>query len=132
MGNYSASPSLGSLVHRPRRLLADEPTGNLDPDTAERILTLLRECVKSSGISGILVTHSERVAPSTDRVLRLTARGVKSAITPRRTVEGPENRPAVVVVARPRTTQRAPSPLSTTRIVANRMAKSSSRLWFFT
>lgn len=72
-----------ALIHRPRLLLADEPTGNLDPDTAERILALLRDCVKSSGTSGILVTHSERAAASTDRVLRLTARGFQPAASSR-------------------------------------------------
>jgi putative ABC transport system ATP-binding protein len=60
-----------ALVHRPRLLLADEPTGNLDADNAERVARLLRDAVKGSGASGLLVTHSAAVAASADRVLRL-------------------------------------------------------------
>jgi len=68
-----------ALVHRPALVLADEPTGNLDPDNADQILALLRERVKGSGAACILVTHSDRAAASADRVLRLTARGFDPA-----------------------------------------------------
>lgn len=68
-----------ALVHRPSLLLADEPTGNLDPDTANQVLSLLRERVKETGGAGILVTHSERAAATADRVLVLTADGLKAA-----------------------------------------------------
>ena len=68
-----------ALVHQPSLLLADEPTGNLDPDTASQVLTLLRECVKREGGSGILVTHSERAAATADRVMTLTATGLQPA-----------------------------------------------------
>jgi len=68
-----------ALVHRPLLLLADEPTGNLDPDSAQQILALLRQCVKSEGGSGILVTHSERAAATADRVLTLTIDGLEPA-----------------------------------------------------
>ncbi|UCH54482.1 MAG: ABC transporter ATP-binding protein [Pseudomonadota bacterium] len=68
-----------ALVHRPLLLLADEPTGNLDPDTAVQVLSLLREQVKSAGGSGILVTHSDRAAATADRVLALTANGLEAA-----------------------------------------------------
>lgn len=68
-----------ALVHQPSLLLADEPTGNLDPDTASQVLTLLRECVKREGGAGILVTHSERAAATADRVLVLTATGLEPA-----------------------------------------------------
>jgi len=68
-----------ALVHRPSLLLADEPTGNLDPDTATQVLLLLRERVKEAGGAGILVTHSERAAATADRVLVLTADGLKPA-----------------------------------------------------
>lgn len=68
-----------ALVHRPSLLLADEPTGNLDPDTATQVLSLLRERVKEAGGAGILVTHSERAAATADRVLVLTADGLKPA-----------------------------------------------------
>lgn len=68
-----------ALVHSPLLLLADEPTGNLDPDTAMQVLLLLRKCVKSEGHTGILVTHSERAAATTDRVLALTENGLEPA-----------------------------------------------------
>ena len=60
-----------ALVHRPALVLADEPTGNLDPDTAERVLALLARTIKARGAAGILVTHSEHAAGTADRVLRL-------------------------------------------------------------
>lgn len=60
-----------ALVHRPALVLADEPTGNLDPDTADRVLSLLARTIKDRGTGGILVTHSEHAAATADRVLRL-------------------------------------------------------------
>ncbi len=60
-----------ALVHRPALLLADEPTGNLDPDTARTVLTLLGEQVRAAGAAGVLVTHSAIAAARTDRVLEL-------------------------------------------------------------
>lgn len=60
-----------ALVHRPGLILADEPTGNLDPHTAKGVLALLARTVKARGAAGILVTHSEAAAASADRVLRL-------------------------------------------------------------
>jgi putative ABC transport system ATP-binding protein len=60
-----------ALVHRPALVLADEPTGNLDPDTAGTVLTLLREQVRAAGAAGVLVTHSATAAARTDRVLEL-------------------------------------------------------------
>jgi putative ABC transport system ATP-binding protein len=65
-----------ALVHRPTLLLADEPTGNLDPDTAHDILLLLRKELKSNGASGILVTHSPAAAATADRVLLLSKNGL--------------------------------------------------------
>lgn len=67
-----------ALVHRPLLLLADEPTGNLDADTAAQVLALLREQVKRESGSGILVTHSAAAAATADRVLTLTADGLRS------------------------------------------------------
>jgi putative ABC transport system ATP-binding protein len=61
-----------ALVHRPRLVLADEPTGNLDPDTAARVLSLLASQVRSEGAGCLLVTHSHVAASHADRVLRLT------------------------------------------------------------
>ena len=60
-----------ALVHRPALLLADEPTGNLDPDTADTVLSLLARTIKAQGAAGILVTHSLHAAATADRVLRL-------------------------------------------------------------
>ncbi len=66
-----------ALVHRPRLLLADEPTGNLDPDTAADILRLLKSEIRSSGAAAIIVTHSPLAAASADRVLVLTRDGLR-------------------------------------------------------
>ena len=71
-----------ALVHRPRLLLADEPTGNLDPDTADDILQLLRREISSSGASAIIVTHSPAAAASADRVLLLGREGLRQIDTP--------------------------------------------------
>ena len=66
-----------ALVHRPRLVLADEPTGNLDPDTAGQILELLRSQVRESGAAGILVTHSRDAAATVDSIYTLTTEGLK-------------------------------------------------------
>jgi putative ABC transport system ATP-binding protein len=71
-----------ALIHEPELVLADEPTGNLDPDNAAQVLDLLRTRVKAGGAAAILVTHSDRAAATADRVLRLTAAGF--------TTEGPK------------------------------------------
>jgi putative ABC transport system ATP-binding protein len=65
-----------ALVHRPALLLADEPTGNLDPETADGILRLLRAEIKESGAGAIMVTHSHAAAAKADRVLILTRAGL--------------------------------------------------------
>lgn len=66
-----------ALVHRPRLVFADEPTGNLDHDTAMRILRLLRELTQQTGAAALLVTHSAVAAATADRVLRLTPHGLQ-------------------------------------------------------
>ena len=66
-----------ALVHGPKLLLADEPTGNLDPTTAARVLGVLREQARSSGAALVLVTHSSAAAAQADRVLQLQADGVR-------------------------------------------------------
>jgi putative ABC transport system ATP-binding protein len=68
-----------ALVHRPALILADEPTGNLDPATAERMLDVLVAQVRSEGAACLLVTHSHAAAARADRVLRLTATGIVTA-----------------------------------------------------
>ena len=60
-----------ALVHRPQLILADEPTGNLDPDTAHTVLQLLAREIRSRGAGGVLVTHSAAAAQSADRVVVL-------------------------------------------------------------
>ena len=65
-----------ALVHRPSLVLADEPTGNLDPQTARQIVDLLRETVKAGGAAAVLATHSRAVAASADRVYRLAKDGL--------------------------------------------------------
>jgi putative ABC transport system ATP-binding protein len=65
-----------ALVHRPSVVLADEPTGNLDPSTAAGVIELLRDRVRSEGASGVLVTHSRAAAALADRALTLTNGGL--------------------------------------------------------
>jgi putative ABC transport system ATP-binding protein len=68
-----------ALVHRPRLVLADEPTGNLDPDTAEQVLDVLSRQIRAEGAACLLVTHSQRAAARAQRVLKLNAHGVVDA-----------------------------------------------------
>jgi putative ABC transport system ATP-binding protein len=68
-----------ALVHAPALILADEPTGNLDPATAERVLGVLLAQVRGHGAACLLVTHSAAAAGHADRVLRLAADGVRPA-----------------------------------------------------
>ena len=71
-----------ALVHGPRLVLADEPTGNLDPESAGQVLRLLRDQVKASRAAGILVTHSRTAAETADRILVLTREGLRSSGPP--------------------------------------------------
>jgi putative ABC transport system ATP-binding protein len=68
-----------ALVHRPSLLLADEPTGNLDPGTAAKVMDALIAQSRQHGASLVLVTHSQAAAQRADRVLRLSADGLQSA-----------------------------------------------------
>ena len=65
-----------ALVHRPSLLLADEPTGNLDPGTAAKVMDALIAQPQEQGTSLVLVTHSEAAAARADRVLKLRADGL--------------------------------------------------------
>jgi putative ABC transport system ATP-binding protein len=67
-----------ALVHKPRLVFADEPTGNLDPESAKEVLALLRGCVKGEGAAGILVTHSQAAAKTADRTYVLTESGLRT------------------------------------------------------
>jgi putative ABC transport system ATP-binding protein len=60
-----------ALVHDPLLILADEPTGNLDEDTGDRVLTLLLELTRDAGKTLIMATHAVEIAPQADRVLHL-------------------------------------------------------------
>jgi putative ABC transport system ATP-binding protein len=64
-----------ALVHRPTLLLADEPTGNLDPGTATRVMDALIGQTREQGASLVLVTHSQAAAARADRVLHLSSSG---------------------------------------------------------
>jgi putative ABC transport system ATP-binding protein len=66
-----------AMVHRPRLLLADEPTGNLDPRSAAQTLALLRAQVKANAGAGILITHSRTAAETADRILVLDVGGLR-------------------------------------------------------
>jgi putative ABC transport system ATP-binding protein len=60
-----------ALVHNPRLVLADEPTGNLDAAAAAQVLEVLRKQIKTEGAAAILITHSAAAAATADRVWRL-------------------------------------------------------------
>jgi len=68
-----------ALVHRPGLLLADEPTGNLDPSTAAVVMDALRAQCRAQGAALVLVTHSDAAARDADRVLQLGPRGISPA-----------------------------------------------------
>jgi len=65
-----------ALAGDPKLVLADEPTGNLDPENARQILALIRKLLKEKGSAAILATHSEQAAAGCDRRYRLTAQGL--------------------------------------------------------
>jgi putative ABC transport system ATP-binding protein len=65
-----------ALVHRPQLILADEPTGNLDPATADRVMSLLAEQVREQRAACVLVTHSRAAAARADRTMTLTPDGI--------------------------------------------------------
>ncbi len=69
-----------ALVHKPALLLADEPTGNLDPTTAARVMDVLLAQTREHGASLVLVTHSEAAAARADRVLHLRADGIAADV----------------------------------------------------
>lgn len=66
-----------ALVHRPALLLADEPSGNLDPDTAARVMQALASQVREHQAACVLVTHSQAAAAHADRVFKLTPHGLR-------------------------------------------------------
>ena len=80
LGHYPARVSGGelqraavarALVHRPALVIADEPTGNLDSDNGGRVLSLLLDLNRETGVAVLLATHDQTLAAAADRVLRL-------------------------------------------------------------
>jgi len=67
-----------ALVHRPGLLLADEPTGNLDPATAAKVMDALIAQTREHGAALVLVTHSSAAAARADRVLHLSSTGMSA------------------------------------------------------
>ena len=65
-----------ALIHRPGLLLADEPTGNLDPTTAVKVMDVLIGQAREHGASLVLVTHSQAAAARADRRLKLSSSGI--------------------------------------------------------
>ncbi len=62
-----------ALANGPKLLLADEPTGNLDPGTSDQVFGVLMELVRETGLSALIATHNLELAARMDRVVRLTA-----------------------------------------------------------
>lgn len=62
-----------ALANAPKLLLADEPTGNLDPATAEQVFGVLMELVRGTGLAALIATHNLELAARMDRVVRLDA-----------------------------------------------------------
>jgi len=60
-----------ALANAPRLLLADEPTGNLDPETSDRVFDVLMSLVRETGMAALIATHNPELAARLDRVLRL-------------------------------------------------------------
>jgi lipoprotein-releasing system ATP-binding protein len=60
-----------ALANGPRLLLADEPTGNLDPGTSDQVFAALMDLVRGTGLSALIATHNLELAARMDRILRL-------------------------------------------------------------
>jgi lipoprotein-releasing system ATP-binding protein len=69
-----------ALINRPRILLADEPTGNLDGQNGTHIMGLLRDLNRQDGVTIVMVTHNLDLVADTDRVVRLTDGRVETAM----------------------------------------------------
>ncbi len=69
-----------ALVHRPRLVLADEPTGNLDPRSAGQVLALLARTVRAHGGGGLLITHSRAAAATADRAVEFDGRAFQPLV----------------------------------------------------
>jgi lipoprotein-releasing system ATP-binding protein len=70
-----------ALSNRPMLLIADEPTGNLDQGTAERVMALLENLHRSHGLTSVVATHNPELAGRADRILRLAAGKLEAVVT---------------------------------------------------
>jgi ABC-type lipoprotein export system ATPase subunit len=70
-GQQQRNAIVRALVNRPRVVLADEPTGNLDSHSGQEVFTLMREIAQETGVAFLMVTHDERLAQAADRILRI-------------------------------------------------------------
>jgi lipoprotein-releasing system ATP-binding protein len=70
-----------ALANAPKLLLADEPTGNLDPATADQVFAVLMELVRATGLSALIATHNPELAARMDRVVRLDAGRIVAGAT---------------------------------------------------
>ena len=68
-----------ALANRPRVLLADEPTGNLDPETSGRVFDMLLEVVRETGLAALIATHNQDLASRMDRTVRLEGGVIRAA-----------------------------------------------------
>ncbi len=68
-----------ALANQPKLLLADEPTGNLDPETSERVFSTLLDLVRDTGLSALIATHNLKLAAKMDRQIRLDAGALRNA-----------------------------------------------------
>ena len=72
-----------AVANRPNVLLADEPTGNLDPETSDHVFGLLAQYVKSTGLAALIATHNHELASRMDRTITLGKGKVHSTALPR-------------------------------------------------
>lgn len=70
-GQQQRAAIVRALINHPKVIFADEPTGNLDKDTGEQVMTCLIDAVKKEGATLVMVTHNEKLASCADRVIRM-------------------------------------------------------------
>ena len=70
-GQQQRASIVRALINHPKVIFADEPTGNLDKDTGEQVMTCLIDAVKKEGATLVMVTHNEKLASCADRVIRM-------------------------------------------------------------
>lgn len=70
-GQQQRAAIVRALINHPKVIFADEPTGNLDKDTGEQVMTCLIDAVKKEGATLVMVTHNEKLSSYADRVIRM-------------------------------------------------------------